>query len=49
MLSHAVYVYLRSPELLPGEITALSADLVRGATNPLEKLERIYEFVSQKI
>jgi Domain of Unknown Function with PDB structure (DUF3857) len=48
-LSHAVYVYLRSPEPLPGEVTALSADLVRGAITPPEKLERIYEFVSQKI
>jgi len=48
-LSHALYEALVLPDPLPEEITGLSQQLTQGAQTPVEKTERIYDFVSKKI
>jgi hypothetical protein len=48
-LSHALYAALLLPDPLPEQITELARQLTQGAETPVEKTERIYDFVSQKI
>jgi hypothetical protein len=48
-LSHALYAAFVLPDPLPEEITGLSQQLTQGAQTPVEKTERIYDFVSKKI
>jgi hypothetical protein len=48
-LSHALSAGFVLPEPLPEEIIGLSQQLTQGAQTPIEKTERIYDFVSKKI
>ena len=48
-LSHALYATLQGSDSLPKEVSDLSRQLTQGAKTDLEKAERIYDFVSQKI
>ena len=47
-LSHALYAALLLPDPLPEEVTGLARQLTQGAETPVEKTERIYDFVSRK-
>jgi hypothetical protein len=48
-LSHVLYAAFALPDPLPEEITGLARQLTQGAETPVEKAERIYDFVSKKI
>ena len=48
-LSHELYATLQVPGPVPQEITRLSHQLTQGAGTNMEKIERIYDFVSKKI
>lgn len=48
-LSHALYAALKEPDTVSEEVSELSRQLTKGTKTDLEKTERIYDFVSQKI
>ncbi|HET6931666.1 MAG TPA: DUF3857 domain-containing protein [Candidatus Acidoferrum sp.] len=48
-LSHALYGALRTPDPVPNAVGDLSRQLKLGTKTDVERAERIYDFVSQKI